>query len=487
MHWLITISGRRSGFWLGLALGACLVLAAQVAIAAGDTTYNGCKNDATGVIRLLPSTLPSPLNTQCNTTTTNQLLHETAISWNQTGTSGAAGPSGATGPRGATGVTGATGPTGPKGDTGAVGATGSTGAAGTKGDTGAGGSAGASGASGPQGPTGATGASGPAGPAGELAGLDALAGRPCRTTLAAPGVLEVTYGIDGSVSLHCNTPNAVLTVTRSGTGTGTVYANFSINCGSTCSAGYAPGTSVTLTAAPDQNMRFKAWSGACAGTALTCTFTINATTSVNAEFESLPTATLTVSTGGTGVGKITRGTDLDCGTVCSHQYALGSSVTLTAVPDEWSNLDNWQVAGCPNTALTCTIVVNGDITVNALFSAGNLRINIATGAICYLNPNFSCNYYWGAATVSHVNAQGVADLTCSMPEVQVSAGGNTKSCLFWIDAGQTLTLTAAAGVPSVETFAGWNGDCSGTGSCTVTLNGINRVTVGVVFTTQSFH
>ena len=35
----------------------------------GTAAYNGCENVATGVIRLLPSNLPAPYNTTCNTTT----------------------------------------------------------------------------------------------------------------------------------------------------------------------------------------------------------------------------------------------------------------------------------------------------------------------------------------------------------------------------------------------------------------------------------
>src|SRR5438477_5572758 len=76
---------------------------------------DACSNDATGVLRL--STAAHP----CLTTTTNPLLHETAISWNLTGVAGATGatgPSGATGPTGASGLTGATGPSGPSGPSG---------------------------------------------------------------------------------------------------------------------------------------------------------------------------------------------------------------------------------------------------------------------------------------------------------------------------------------------------------------------------------
>src|SRR3982074_3435374 len=116
-----------------------------------------CSHDATGVLRLSTAKLP------CNTTTTNPLLHETPISWSQTGPAGATGATGATGARGAAGGTGPMGPTGATGATGASGADGATGAQGPKGDTGSTGPKGASGAAGATGATGADGATGATG------------------------------------------------------------------------------------------------------------------------------------------------------------------------------------------------------------------------------------------------------------------------------------------------------------------------------------
>jgi len=58
----------------------------------------------------------------------------------------------------------------------------------------------------------------------------------------------------------------VLTVSHAGTGTGTVTSNpAGIQCGSTCSAPFAPGSTVTLTAVPAAGSVFAGWSGALAG------------------------------------------------------------------------------------------------------------------------------------------------------------------------------------------------------------------------------
>ncbi len=80
-----------------------------------------------------------------------------------------------------------------------------------------------------------------------------------------------------------------LTLSKSGTGTGTVTsADGSISCGTECSAAYNEGTVVTLAATPSNGYIFSGWSGgACSGTG-TCSFAVNADTTVTATFAPLP-------------------------------------------------------------------------------------------------------------------------------------------------------------------------------------------------------
>ncbi|ESQ14028.1 MAG: hypothetical protein N838_13090 [Thiohalocapsa sp. PB-PSB1] len=76
-----------------------------------------------------------------------------------------------------------------------------------------------------------------------------------------------------------------LSVTKSGSGTGTVESSpAGINCGSDCSEDYPDGTSVTLTATPLGGSTFGGWSGACSGSSTTCTLTMSAPRSVTARF-----------------------------------------------------------------------------------------------------------------------------------------------------------------------------------------------------------
>jgi hypothetical protein len=86
--------------------------------------------------------------------------------------------------------------------------------------------------------------------------------------------------------------NFTLTVSKNGTGSGTVTSNpAGINCGSTCSANFAQGSTVTLSATPASGSSFAGWSGACSGTG-SCTVTMDAAKSVTATFNAALTITV---------------------------------------------------------------------------------------------------------------------------------------------------------------------------------------------------
>jgi hypothetical protein len=75
---------------------------------------------------------------------------------------------------------------------------------------------------------------------------------------------------------------ALLTVLKSGTGSGSVTA-IGISCGSACSASYDAGTVVNLTPTPATGSYFAGWSSPCSGID-TCSFTLNTDTSLSAAF-----------------------------------------------------------------------------------------------------------------------------------------------------------------------------------------------------------
>jgi streptogramin lyase len=86
----------------------------------------------------------------------------------------------------------------------------------------------------------------------------------------------------GAITTGAAAASFALTVAKSGTGTVTSDPA-GISCGTVCSGAYTPGTSVTLTAAPDAGSTFAGWSGDCAGSS-TCTVTMSQARAVTAAF-----------------------------------------------------------------------------------------------------------------------------------------------------------------------------------------------------------
>lgn len=86
--------------------------------------------------------------------------------------------------------------------------------------------------------------------------------------------------------LLATTETYQLSVTRKGTGSGTVTSTpAGISCGSDCSAEYQAGATVTLAATPSQDSKFVQWGGACAGSSV-CVVTMDQSKAVSAQFDS---------------------------------------------------------------------------------------------------------------------------------------------------------------------------------------------------------
>jgi len=252
---------------------------------------------------------------------------------------------------------------------------------------------------------------------------------PCTVTMTQARSVTATFTLD----MHA------LLVTKNGTGAGTVTAP-GINCGTDCSEPFNYNTVVTLTAAASTGSTFGGWGGACAGTATTCTVTMDNAKLVTATF-TLNTYALMVTTVGTGAGTVT-GTGISCGTDCMETLGHGTMVTLTAAPGATSAFAGWSGA-CSGTATTCTVTMDMAKSVTATFS---------------LNTH--------ALTVSRIG-NGTGTVTGT----GISCGAD---CMETVTHGTMITLTAAAGTGS--TFTGWGGACTGTAACTVTMTMAQSVT-----------
>jgi uncharacterized repeat protein (TIGR02543 family) len=98
------------------------------------------------------------------------------------------------------------------------------------------------------------------------------------------GSCTVTIDRDRTVGATFALTGHTLTVSKTGTGSGTVTSSpAGITCGGVCSATFTHGTTVTLTATATAGSRFAGWSGACSGTG-NCTLTIEQDNAVGAMF-----------------------------------------------------------------------------------------------------------------------------------------------------------------------------------------------------------
>jgi serine protease AprX len=181
------------------------------------------------------------------------------------------------------------------------------------------------------------------------------------------GTCTVTMNGSHTVTATFALPARTLSVTKAGAGAGTVTSSpAGINCGASCSAGFAEGSSVTLSASADAGSTFAGWSGACSGTG-TCTVTMSADRSVTATF-ALQTRTLAVTKAGRGSGTVTSSpAGISCGASCSAAFALGSSVTLTASPNSGSRFSGWS-GNCSGKTNTCTLTMSANRSAKATFA-----------------------------------------------------------------------------------------------------------------------
>jgi hypothetical protein len=101
--------------------------------------------------------------------------------------------------------------------------------------------------------------------------------------------VEVTGGGSGTLFK--------LTVTKAGTGAGTVIDERGIDCGVDCENEYREGKSVSLSAFPQAGSTFVGWGGACVGSG-TCTVPITEPKAVTATFEAAPAPPPTGGGGG---------------------------------------------------------------------------------------------------------------------------------------------------------------------------------------------
>ncbi|MBF0457867.1 MAG: hypothetical protein HQK99_08235, partial [Nitrospirae bacterium] len=212
----------------------------------------------------------------------------------------------------------------------------------------------------------------------------------------SPGAIVVdnkgyVYVVDsGNYRIQKFAPNNIsstdnLTITKSGTGSGTVTTSSGTLSwsGSTGTASYTSGTSVTLAAVASSGSTFTSWSGCDSSSGSTCTVSMSAAKNVTATFTSSGSTsyTLSVMKSGTGSGTVTAssGTLSWSGSTGTASYTSGTSVTLTAVASSGSTFTSW--SGCDSSSgSTCTVSMSATKSVTATFTSGMSDSDAASAA-----------------------------------------------------------------------------------------------------------
>jgi len=167
-----------------------------------------------------------------------------------------------------------------------------------------------------------------------------------------------------------------------------------------------------------------------------------------AEWWDLGPFPLELSTAGSGSGSVTEtpqgGNICTLGSSdCAPSFDAGTVVTLNAAPDPGSAFTGW--SGDCSGSDTCQLTMSQARSVTATFTRSNFGLVVS-------------------------KLGGGTGLVNSSP-AGISCGVN---CQASFTSGSTVTLSAAPAAGSV--FAGWSGDCSGDGSCQLTMSQDRSVT-----------
>ena len=292
---------------------------------------------------------------------------------------------------------------------------------------------------------------------------------------------------------------------------------------------FEEGTSVEIEAVPASGYTFTEWTGDLTTSANPTTVDMSADRSVTVEFEAVTVEyDLTVDVVGSGSGTVTSSpSGIACGTDCTASFDDGTPVTLTATPDAGSTFAGWSGA-CSGTA-SCEVGMDSDREVSATFldptsnlatlsidvepfdadwtvreggsggvvvdsGVGDATLQVDSGTY-FLSASRS-NYVGASSSVTvaagdvetvllelvalpfelTVTVTGAGSGSVTSTPVGINCSGGTCSAEF--DAGEPVSLTAT---PSgSDEFDGWSGACSGTGTCTVTMDQARSVTATFV-------
>jgi len=267
-----------------------------------------------------------------------------------------------------------------------------------------------------------------------------------------------------------------LTVANPGSGVGGGFISGSrpgpefnrIRCGDQeeeCEQEYSQGMTVTLEVSPNQRSEFLGWTGCTSEPSPTeCKVEMTEAKTVKAKLAPIEQEVLTVATEGTGAGQISASPGgefpaLECGngaTACTAEYNKGAKLTLTASPATYSRFGGWK--NCPN------------VLSSNEFSASECEVPDLTAA-----TEVKAQFAPIPQKTLEVSVTGPGEVNSSPAGISSCAeGGGTCSGHFDSE-GPEATVTLSASPAADNHLEKWEGACSGTTTCEVTMSAAHSV------------
>ncbi len=224
-------------------------------------------------------------------------------------------------------------------------------------------------------------------------------------------------------------PCYTLTVTKSGSGTGSVTTSTDSLTwnGNTGTASYDSGTPVTLTAAPTSGSTVT-WGGDCAasGSNSTCTVTMSAAKNVTATFTAGTTQQYTIrATAGTGGSISCTPTSVSSGGSSTCTITPSTGYTLSGLTDNGTNV----LSKVSNNTYTITNITSSH-TVEATFSGGTtgqytIRATAGTGGSISCTPTSVSSGGSSTCTITPSTGYTLSGLTDNGADVLSKVSNNT--------------------------------------------------------------
>jgi uncharacterized delta-60 repeat protein len=173
---------------------------------------------------------------------------------------------------------------------------------------------------------------------------------------------------------------------------------------------------------------------------------------------------LLITKTGSGIKSIVVGPDrLNCGGNCGVDYEEGETVTVDAFAEEDEVFAGWSTisgnpGSCTGTTSPCEVTLSSNVELQAQFNAGPPPPDLHTLKVTIMG------------TIPGEVAVAPSGVTCTQISTLPSV-----ICSYQIASGTQVRLTATA-LGDGSAFAGWAGNCAGTGACEFAMNGDKAVT-----------